>query len=161
MEPKPMEYVKEMIGASDFWANKIRMQHKNTDGGAPHIAFATTFKTLLNELVNYIKEHHTAGVTYNPQGADVSSFSGAAPAPAPAAKAAAPAAAKATAGGTGGALADVFAGIKSIDQSSGKTAGYFSLSNMLLLLNCRYSTNCRVEGCLQGPADMAQGVCRW
>jgi adenylyl cyclase-associated protein len=121
MEPTPMEYVKEMIGASDFWGNKIRMQHKNTDGGEPHIAFVTTFKNLLNELVNYIKAHHTTGVTYNPQGGDVSAAS-VAPAPAPAA---AKPAAKA---GSGGGLADVFAGIKSIDQSSGKTAGLKAVS---------------------------------
>ena len=36
--PEPVDYAKEMIGASDFWGNKLRMQHKNTDGGEPHIA---------------------------------------------------------------------------------------------------------------------------
>jgi adenylyl cyclase-associated protein len=120
-----VDYAKEMIGASDFWGNKLRMQHKNTDGGEPHIAFVTTFKNLLNEMVNYIKAHHAKGVAFNPSGGDVTSYGGGSstPAAAPAAPAAKAAAPTTKSGGGGGAMADVFAGIKSIDQSSGKTAG--------------------------------------
>lgn len=125
MMPEPVDYVKEQIGSSDFWGNKIRMQHKNTDGGAPHVAFCTTFKTLLTEMVKYIQANHAKGLTWNPSGKDVSSFGGAAAAPAPAPKAAA---ATTKSAGGGGGLADVFAGIKSIDQSSGKTAGLNAVS---------------------------------
>jgi adenylyl cyclase-associated protein len=120
----PADYAGEMIGASDFWANKLRMEHKNTDGGAPHIEFAKAFKELMQGLVAYIKDNHKTGVSWNFQGQDIDSYSGggastpvAAPA-APKAKAAA-----SSKGPAGGGLADVFAGIKSIDQSSGKTAG--------------------------------------
>jgi len=120
MMPEPVDYVKEQTGSSDFWGNKIRMQHKNTDGGESHVAFCTTFKKLLTEMGTYIKANHFKGLTWNPSGKDVSSFGGAAAAPAPAPKAAA---ATSKAAAPGGGLADVFAGIKSIDQSSGKTAG--------------------------------------
>lgn len=64
--PEPVEYAQETIGASDFWANKIRMQYKNTDGGAPQVAFCTALKALLTGLVAYIKANHAKGLTWNP-----------------------------------------------------------------------------------------------
>ncbi|KAF4314656.1 hypothetical protein G195_011721 [Phytophthora kernoviae 00238/432] len=76
------------------------------------IAFVTSFKSLLTELMVYVKAHHTTGVTWNPKGGDVASYTPGA-ADAPPAKAAA----------ADGGIANVLAGIKSIDQSSGKTAG--------------------------------------
>jgi len=115
----PADYAGEMIGASDFWANKLRMEHKNTDGGPPHIAFATTFKELMQGLVAYIKDHHKTGVSWNFQGVEISSYSGAAAA-APAAAPKAPAAASAATSSkpAGGGLGDVFAGIKKLGDGS-------------------------------------------
>lgn len=87
MEPAPRDFVENFIGASDFWANKIRVQYKKTN--PPQIAFCDTLKKILLELMVYVKEYHTTGVTYNPKGVEIDEYSGSvapatAPAPAPA-----------------------------------------------------------------------------
>lgn len=117
------DFVAEAIGSTDFWANKVRVEYKAKS--PEHVAFCNTLKALLQGLVAYIKAHHVPGLKWNPRGGSVADFGGggggggasaaAAPAPAPPARAAAAPA--------GGGMASVFAGIKSIDQSSGKTAG--------------------------------------
>ena len=128
------DFANEAIGSSDFWANKIRVEHKATS--PDQVAFCTALKALLQGLVAYIKAHHVPGLKWNMQGGDVASYGGggtsggaavaaAAPAPAPPAAAAAAGAKKPA---TGGAMADVFGGIKSIDQSGGFTAGLKKVS---------------------------------
>lgn len=90
VEPAPRPFIESYIGGSDFWGNKIRVQFKQSN--PDQIEFVKTFNKLLNELMVYVKEYHTTGVTWNPTG-------------------------------TSGGINNVFEGIKSIDQSSGKTAG--------------------------------------
>ncbi|KAG7375805.1 F-actin-capping protein subunit alpha [Phytophthora boehmeriae] len=99
VEPAPKPFIESYVGGSDFWGNKIRVQFKTSN--PDQIAFVTSFKSLLTELMAY--------------GGDVASYTPVAPA----AAAAKPAVATAS----GGGMTNVFAGIKSIDQSSGKTAG--------------------------------------
>jgi adenylyl cyclase-associated protein len=64
----------------------------------------------------YVKVHHTTGVTWNPKGGDAGSYT---PATSAAAAASPAAAAPSAPVGTN----SVFAGIRSIDQSEGHTAG--------------------------------------
>ncbi|POM70397.1 Adenylyl cyclase-associated protein [Phytophthora palmivora] len=109
VEPAPKPFIESYVGGSDFWGNKIRVQFKTSN--PDQIAFVTSFKSLLTELMAYVKAHHTTGVTWNPKGGDVANYT-------PGAAAASPAAST-----PAGGMANVFAGIKSIDQSSGKTAG--------------------------------------
>jgi adenylyl cyclase-associated protein len=108
VEPAPKPFIESYVGGSDFWGNKIRVQFKTSN--PDQIEFVTSFKALLTELMAYVKAHHTTGVTWNPKGGDSGSYTPSAPA--------APAAASKTVG-----INDVFAGIRSIDQSEGKTAG--------------------------------------
>lgn len=110
VEPAPKPFIESYIGGSDFWGNKIRVQFKTTN--PDQIEFVTSFKALLTELMAYVKAEHTTGVTWNPKGGDAASYTSAATA-APAS------AAPKSAGG----LNSIFAGIQSIDQSEGKTAG--------------------------------------
>ncbi|CAH0476290.1 unnamed protein product [Peronospora belbahrii] len=109
VEPAPKPFIESYVGGSDFWGNKIRVQFKTSN--SDQIAFVTSFKSLLTELMAYVKAHHTTGVTWNPKGGDVANY-----------VPTATASSTKTATSTGG-LANVFAGIKAIDQSSGKTAG--------------------------------------
>jgi len=91
--PGPKDVVEAYVGGQDFWANKIRVKYKKTD--PKHVAFCDTFKTLMVELMAYVKEHHFRGVTFNAKGGDISKApvastppqASAAPAAAPAAKA--------------------------------------------------------------------------
>ncbi|TMW63887.1 hypothetical protein Poli38472_014797 [Pythium oligandrum] len=109
VEPAPKPFIESYIGGSDFWGNKIRVQYKSSN--PDQVEFVTSFKALLIELMAYVKEHHLTGVTWNPQGGDAGAYVPAAAAPA---ASAAPAA---------GGINSVFAGIRSIDQSAGHTAG--------------------------------------
>ncbi|GMI25527.1 hypothetical protein TeGR_g6539, partial [Tetraparma gracilis] len=106
--PKPKDYAAEMVGACDFWSNKIRVQHK---GKSPEqIAWVDALKGLLQGLVAYIKDHHLAGVAYNnAKGGKLEDAAGAAAAaaPPPAPKAAAAPKKAAPAGGAGGLMAEL------------------------------------------------------
>lgn len=114
VEPAPKPFIESYVGGSDFWGNKIRVQFKTSE--PDQVEFVSAFKALLTELMAYVKVHHTTGVTWNPKGGDVAAYSPDAAAAAP------PAAAPPAAAPTGG-ISSVFAGIRSIDQSSGHTAG--------------------------------------
>lgn len=61
--PAPRDYVENFIGASDMWANKIRMEHRGKN--ATQIGFCDALKNILKELMVYIKEYHTTGVAWN------------------------------------------------------------------------------------------------
>mmetsp|Transcript_11917 Transcript_11917/g.28546 ORF Transcript_11917/g.28546 Transcript_11917/m.28546 type:complete len:513 (-) Transcript_11917:1057-2595(-) len=63
----PAPFVKECIGSSEFWSNRIRKDFKGKD--APYqIAFCDNMKKLLTDLAAYITEHHKTGLTFNPKG---------------------------------------------------------------------------------------------
>lgn len=114
VEPAPKPFIESYVGGSDFWGNKIRVQYKTSN--PEQVEFVTSFKTLLLELMVYVKAHHTTGVIWNPRGLDASSYKPSTEAlstPVPATVAEKPA----------GGISSVFAGIRSIDQSQGHTAG--------------------------------------
>jgi adenylyl cyclase-associated protein len=87
--PAPSSFVKELVGSTDFWLNKVRKEHKGKDDG--HVAFCDAAKKVLLDLSAYLKEYHLSGLTWNPRGVAISEAAAAAPAPAPAAAKAAPA----------------------------------------------------------------------
>jgi len=71
--PAPCNFVKDTIGASDFWANKVRKEYKNEGGeGVKHLAFCGAMKALVLDLSAYLKEYHLSGLAWNPHGKDVS-----------------------------------------------------------------------------------------
>lgn len=101
IEPAPRDFIESYVGGSDYWANNIRREHRKTN--PTQMAFVDGFKSLLTELMAYVKEYHTTGVAWNPRGGDASAAAASAPAAAPAPAAAKPAAAAAApaAGGAG------------------------------------------------------------
>eukprot|EP00934_Nitzschia_sp_Nitz4_P006208 Nitzschia sp. Nitz4//scaffold117_size69655//25369//27079//NITZ4_006022-RA/size69655-augustus-gene-0.2-mRNA-1//1//CDS//3329533645//6198//frame0 len=66
----PAPFVKECVGSSDFWSNRIRKEFKGKEGEVAEnqLAFCDGLKNLLNELAAYITEHHKTGLTFNPKG---------------------------------------------------------------------------------------------
>lgn len=69
--PAPCSFVKETVGASDFWANKVRKEYKNKgEEGAKHSAFCNAMKALVLDLSAYVKEYHLSGLAWNPHGRD-------------------------------------------------------------------------------------------
>lgn len=102
VKPAPRDFIESFIGGSDYWANNIRREFRTTN--PDQIAFCDTFKALMLELMTYVKEYHTTGVSWNPRGTDVSAYqfsepqavvSAPASSSAPAAKSVAPETAKA------------------------------------------------------------------
>jgi len=67
--PSPSAFVKNTIGASDYWANKIRKDYKNKGSddknAANHIKFCDGLKKLIADLVTYTKTHHMSGLSFN------------------------------------------------------------------------------------------------
>lgn len=79
VKPAPRDYIETFIGGSDYWANSIRKEYRTTN--PDQIAFCETFKNLIKELMVYVKEFHTTGVSWNSKGCDVSEYvAGSAPA---------------------------------------------------------------------------------
>jgi len=115
VEPAPKPFIESYIGGSDFWGNKIRVQYKSSN--PDQVEFVATFKKLLVDLMDYVKTHHTTGVTWNPKGGDASTYEVSANASVVAPTTSSQASSKKPDTGS------LFAGIHSIDQSSGKTAG--------------------------------------
>jgi len=71
--PAPCNFVKDTIGASDFWANKVRKEYKNKgEEGVKHAAFCDAMKALVLDLSTYLKEYHLSGLAWNPHGKDFS-----------------------------------------------------------------------------------------
>ncbi|CAM9348930.1 unnamed protein product [Ectocarpus fasciculatus] len=91
VKPAPRDFIESYVGGSDYWANNIRKEYRATN--PDQIAFCDTFKALIVELMAYVKDHHTTGVSWNAKGVDVSAYDGGSAAPAPAAAAAKPVAA--------------------------------------------------------------------
>ena len=71
--PAPSAFIKETIGSTDFWANKIRKEYKGKDAG--QIAFCDTMKQMIQDLAAYVKEYHLSGLMWNPKGIDTSDYS--------------------------------------------------------------------------------------
>jgi len=98
VSPTPGPFVKEYKGNSEFYLNKLLVSHK---GDENQMGWINSVKEFFAELIEFIRKHHTTGLSWKNGGADASTFVGAAPAaaaavaPKPAAAAAKPAAAPA------------------------------------------------------------------
>lgn len=111
IKPAPRDFIESSIGGSDYYANNIRKEFKTSN--PDQIAFCNTFKTLIIELMAYVKEFHTTGVTWNPKGIDVKEYdaSNAGAAAAPVAKPVAAAPAATPTAPAAAAKADLFAAL--------------------------------------------------
>jgi hypothetical protein len=135
----PAKAIKEAaIDGAMFYVNKVRKEFKGKDNQAVNDAWVKALLGMLNALMAYAKEHHTAGLVwcFKAQGAKAcSEYTGSAPA-APAAPAAKKAAApeeketqeqedlvEVARKKAQMAKGNLFAQLAAIDQSGGKTAG--------------------------------------
>lgn len=73
IKPAPVDYIETFIGGFDYHANGIRKEYRTTN--PTQIDFCNQFKELIKELMVYVKEHHTCGVSWNSKGCDVSDYS--------------------------------------------------------------------------------------
>jgi len=62
VEPTPGPYAKELIGASEFWSNKILRDFKGKDEN--HVKWVNSFNGFLKALPTYILSYHTTGLSW-------------------------------------------------------------------------------------------------
>ncbi|GJN88596.1 hypothetical protein Rhopal_001562-T1 [Rhodotorula paludigena] len=72
LESKPGPYVGEFKDSATFWVNRVIKEHK--DSNPKQVEWARSFVALLEELRKYVMEWHTTGLTWNPKGADASTY---------------------------------------------------------------------------------------
>lgn len=72
VKPAPRDFIENYVGGSDYWANGIRREFRTTN--PDQVAFCDTFKALLLALMEYVKEYHTTGVSWNPRGIPVGEY---------------------------------------------------------------------------------------
>lgn len=73
----PAPFVRECIGASDFWSNRIRKDFKGKEGGQAELQlqYCDGIKKVLQDLATYIDENHKTGLTFNPKGVSLAEAS--------------------------------------------------------------------------------------
>ncbi|AWP21435.1 Adenylyl cyclase-associated protein [Scophthalmus maximus] len=67
MAPKPCPYVKEMQDAAMFYTNRVLKDFKEKD--KTHVDWVKAYVSIWTELQNYIKKHHTTGLSWSKTGA--------------------------------------------------------------------------------------------
>ncbi|KAL3889665.1 hypothetical protein ACJMK2_001998 [Sinanodonta woodiana] len=77
VEPTPGPYVKDMADAGMFYTNRVLKDFKDKD--QTHVDWTKTWLGTLTELQTYIKNFHTTGAAWNPQGVDATVASKGAP----------------------------------------------------------------------------------
>uniref|UniRef100_A0A3P9NZU9 Adenylyl cyclase-associated protein n=1 Tax=Poecilia reticulata TaxID=8081 RepID=A0A3P9NZU9_POERE len=78
MAPKPGPYVKEMQDAAMFYTNRVLKDYKEKD--KMHVDWVKAYVSIWTELQNYIKQHHTTGLSWSKT---VSNRAGTGPGPIP------------------------------------------------------------------------------
>lgn len=66
VEPSPAPYCKEMMQAAVFYTNRVLKDYREKD--KLHVEWVNAWTGVFSELGDYIKQHHTTGVTWNPRG---------------------------------------------------------------------------------------------
>ncbi|KAI3358772.1 hypothetical protein L3Q82_015171, partial [Scortum barcoo] len=66
LAPKPCPYVKEMQDAAMFYTNRVLKEYKEKD--KTHVDWVNAYLSIWTELQNYIKAHHTTGLTWSKTG---------------------------------------------------------------------------------------------
>ena len=61
--PTPGPHVKEMKDAAMFYTNRVLKEYKGKNDD--HVNWTKMLLGMLNELIQYIKAHHTTGLTWN------------------------------------------------------------------------------------------------
>ncbi|OZJ04842.1 hypothetical protein BZG36_02332 [Bifiguratus adelaidae] len=135
VEPAPAPFIKEFNNAAQFYGNRVIKEYKKKD--EKHLQWVKSFIALITQLEKYVKEFHTTGLVWNPQGesADVAMAKATAPAASPAPSGGAPpppppppvmtdfSDSSATPKATGSGGADVGALFADINQGSSVTVG--------------------------------------
>ncbi|KAA3680860.1 adenylyl cyclase-associated protein [Paragonimus westermani] len=76
VSPTPAPYVKSMQDAAQFFTNRVIKDYKDTN--PDHVAWTKALMSVWTHLHDYVRQHHTTGLTWNASGSPMSA-SGLAP----------------------------------------------------------------------------------
>ncbi|XP_076083669.1 adenylyl cyclase-associated protein 1-like isoform X1 [Mytilus galloprovincialis] len=76
--PTPGPFVKDMADAGMFYSNRVLKDYKGKDEN--HVNWVKAWSSTLSTLQSYIKENHTTGLSWNPQGGNALSVTKSGPA---------------------------------------------------------------------------------
>lgn len=76
--PTPGPFVKDMADAGMFYSNRVLKDYKGKD--EDHVNWVKAWSSTLSTLQSYIKENHTTGLSWNPQGGNALSVTKSGPA---------------------------------------------------------------------------------
>eukprot|EP00178_Gracilaria_changii_P008860 TRINITY_DN2648_c0_g1_i1.p1 TRINITY_DN2648_c0_g1~~TRINITY_DN2648_c0_g1_i1.p1 ORF type:complete len:936 (-),score=194.90 TRINITY_DN2648_c0_g1_i1:447-3254(-) len=69
VDEKPVSFIGDMVGAGQFYLNKVKTGAKGTDDAESHRLWAAALESLYADLKAYVKEYHTQKLVWNvPQG---------------------------------------------------------------------------------------------
>lgn len=68
VEPKPADFVKDALGAAQYYGNKILKDYRDKDKS--HIEYIQAYYRVFNALIGYIKQRYPTGLTWNKDGID-------------------------------------------------------------------------------------------
>ncbi|XP_027212254.2 adenylyl cyclase-associated protein 1 isoform X3 [Penaeus vannamei] len=78
VSPAPAPYVKEMGDSAVFYTNRVLKEYKDKD--KVHVEWVQHWNNVFKELQQYVKTHHTTGLSWNTRGGNAMSNLKAAPA---------------------------------------------------------------------------------
>ncbi|KAI9777196.1 MAG: hypothetical protein M1839_009039 [Geoglossum umbratile] len=62
-EPKPANYLTEILGGAQFFGNRVLKEYKEKD--QKHVDWVQSFYQIFRSLIDYVKLHYSNGVTWN------------------------------------------------------------------------------------------------
>ncbi|KAL9103771.1 MAG: hypothetical protein Q9163_001230 [Psora crenata] len=68
IEPRPVDYVTDMLSGAQFYGNRIINLNKEKD--RKQVEWVNSFYNISKSLSLYVKQHYSRGVTWNAQGID-------------------------------------------------------------------------------------------
>ncbi|TLD27098.1 hypothetical protein PspLS_04966 [Pyricularia sp. CBS 133598] len=69
VEPKPFKHVDVCMDSAQLFGNKVRMQYKEKD--PQHVQWVASLQQMCKDLAEYIKQHFSSGLAWNPKGEPV------------------------------------------------------------------------------------------
>jgi adenylyl cyclase-associated protein len=71
VSPTPAPFVEDMKGSAQFYANRVIKDNKEKgDEGKASVEWSNSWVSLLGEVQKYVKQWHTTGLSWNPNGSD-------------------------------------------------------------------------------------------
>ncbi|CCF60292.1 hypothetical protein KAFR_0J02280 [Kazachstania africana CBS 2517] len=69
----PLSVISDFKDAAQFWTNRVLKEFKENDPNS--VIWTQKFLNIFDQLKAYVKEYHTTGLTWNPNGLDLSEVS--------------------------------------------------------------------------------------